>query len=282
MSIITSDGIELFVEKSGKGIPCIYLHGGPGYWSKSFSIYSKDLLENDLEMIYLDQRGCGRSSHDPEGNYSLDRLVEDIEEVRVKFGIKEWYIMGHSFGGLLAVNYASKYSDRTKGIILVNATLNMMESFTHQINKGFEILDKGKAEIPTNNLSAFIEIFYSTLGELQGIKEYERFQFVDLSNKKSLDELDNDKEFNTDSSFQKKILSTKEFFQDFTVLSETINSPVLTMTGEKDGAVGPEHYQSFKFRNNTVSKLNGAHHPYLENPNEFKQSILSFINRGGT
>lgn len=63
-NIITSDGIKLYIERSGKGASCIYLHGGPGYWSKSFQHFAGDHVEEDLEMVYLDQRGCGRSAHD--------------------------------------------------------------------------------------------------------------------------------------------------------------------------------------------------------------------------
>jgi proline iminopeptidase len=50
MKFITSDGLELYYDKSGKGVPCIYLHGGPGYWSKSFQYFSQELLEDNLEM----------------------------------------------------------------------------------------------------------------------------------------------------------------------------------------------------------------------------------------
>ncbi|MGY0694422.1 alpha/beta fold hydrolase [Virgibacillus sp. FSP13] len=125
MNVITSDGVRLYVEKSGQGDPCIYLHGGPGYWSKSFQYFSENLLEDALEMIYLDQRGCGRSELARGKNYSLARLIDDIEEVRKDLGIEAWYVMGHSFGGILAVNYAHTYPSRTKGLILSNVTLNM-------------------------------------------------------------------------------------------------------------------------------------------------------------
>lgn len=52
-------------------------------------------------MVYLDHRGCGRSELSPSQNYSLDRLLNDIEELRIFLGINEWYVMGHSFGGIL-------------------------------------------------------------------------------------------------------------------------------------------------------------------------------------
>ena len=140
MKVITSDGLELFYGITGKGVPCIFLHGGPGYWSKSFQHYSHELFDEKLEMVYLDQRGCGRSEHSATQDYSLDRLIDDVEELRAYLGISEWLVMGHSFGGILAVSYAHRFPERTKGIILSNATLNLFSSFSHQINKGSDIL----------------------------------------------------------------------------------------------------------------------------------------------
>lgn len=89
MKFITSDGLELYYDKSGKGVPCVYLHGGPGYWSKSFQYFSQELLEEKLEMVYLDQRGSGRSEHSPTQDYSLSRLIDDIEELRIFLGLSE-------------------------------------------------------------------------------------------------------------------------------------------------------------------------------------------------
>ncbi len=49
-------------------------------------------------MIYLDQRGVCRPSSLKDGNYSMDRMIQDFEEVRETLGIKEWFTLDHSFG----------------------------------------------------------------------------------------------------------------------------------------------------------------------------------------
>jgi len=79
----------------------LYLSTWRSRWSKSFQLYAQELLEDKLEMIYLDQRGCGRSEHSPTQDYSLSRIIDDIEELRKFLGVNEWYVMGHSFGGIL-------------------------------------------------------------------------------------------------------------------------------------------------------------------------------------
>ncbi len=99
-SLSTSDGVDLYVEVRGKGTPCLYVHGGPAsgsYWARKFA---GDVLEKHFRMIYLDQRGACRSSSPQNGDFSMNRLVEDFEEVRKALSIDRWLTMGHSFGGL--------------------------------------------------------------------------------------------------------------------------------------------------------------------------------------
>ncbi|WP_249872676.1 alpha/beta fold hydrolase [Oceanobacillus saliphilus] len=276
MEFRTSDGLELYYDKSGKGVPCVYLHGGPGYWSKSFQHYSQQLLEDKLEMVYLDQRGCGRSENSPAQDYSLSRIIADIEELRIFLGVNEWYVMGHSFGGILAVNYAERYPEGTKGIILSNVTLNMIDSFGHQINKGSNVIGIEVRDLSTNNISSFIDSYFSILTQLLDKETYFKFQYMDLDNKKSVDLIDQ-YGLNSDPIFQQYVFSSEEYFQDFTLLSKDILKPVLIIAGDYDDAVGPKHHQLFNFPNSKTRVINGGHHPYIENQLEFKDAILNFV-----
>src|SRR5690606_23519535 len=84
--ITTTDGVDLYVKVKGEGIPLLYLHGGPGsgsYWAEEFF---GDFLENNFTVIYLDQRGVGRSTSPADANYSMDRVTRDFEEVREALG----------------------------------------------------------------------------------------------------------------------------------------------------------------------------------------------------
>src|SRR5690606_23376006 len=177
MYIKTSDGVSLFLEKEGTGLPCIYLHGGPGYWSKSFQETAGDLLAENLEMIYLDQRGCGRSEISHHGDYSLDRLLLDLEEVRQHFGFEQWYVMGHSFGGILAVQYAERFPERVKGLILSNVTLEMKESFGYQIKKGRALLGLDSFEISRDDIPNILNAFYETVQLLMEKDLFHKLQF---------------------------------------------------------------------------------------------------------
>ncbi|WP_419883167.1 alpha/beta fold hydrolase [Peribacillus sp. B-H-3] len=271
MLIKTDDEIDLYIEVRGKGSPCIFLHGGPGYWSKSFSETAGSLLENHLEMIYLDQRGCGRSSSNTK-NYSLKRLLKDIDIVRLSLNIDEFYLMGHSFGGIIAVNYAYYFSRHTKGLILSNVTLNMEASFRHQIKKGSKVLGLEQMELDSNDL---MSMFYAIQSELMKQDIYFSLQYKNLKNKTIIDEMD--KELMPKPHFQQYIFGAEEYFKDFTLLTKDIDKPALILSGKYDDAIGPEHHLSFNFREGINCVLDSGHHPFIETPNEFAQAIRHFV-----
>lgn len=272
MKYKTRDGIELYFEKAGNGVPCIFLHGGPGYWSKSFQHFAQDLLENNLKMIYLDQRGCGRSEHSLD--YSLNRLITDIEELRNSLHIEKWYVMGHSFGGILAVNYAHRFPERTRGLILSNVTLSMRHSLEHMMQKGRELLGKKRKDSFTEQ--PFMDGFYEMVSELLEKDLYFNFQYSNPVNKEKMDIVDQEG-LASDPQFQYSVFFSEEYFEDFTWMTQHIIKPVLVLVGAYDDAVGPEHYRMFRFPNAEVQVLEGSHHPYVENRTEWQRVIQNFV-----
>jgi proline iminopeptidase len=124
----TSDGVKLYVNVRGSGTPCLYIHGGPGAGSYFLEKLVGESLEKRFQMIYLDQRGSGRSSSPADGNYSMGRMVRDFEEVRSALGIRKWVTLGHSFGGLLQMGYAKRCPDVIQGMVMINCTLSIKQS----------------------------------------------------------------------------------------------------------------------------------------------------------
>lgn len=210
MEFITSDGEKVFYEVSGSGVPAVYIHGGPGYWSKSFQYSMHNLLENQLRMIYVDQRGCGRSEECSNTDFSLNRITDDFEELRDHLGLQDWYLIAHSFGGILALNYAKKYPNRVKGIILSNATLNMVNSFEYQIRYSRKLLGLKKQQLHTGNKESLLNTYYTTISKLAEHNLHNQLQFKDPCNKQILDEIDKDLFFG--KSFQQYVFNTGEYF----------------------------------------------------------------------
>lgn len=127
--IKTSDGVNLYINVKGTGVPCLYIHGGPGSGSYWMELFLGDFLEQHFQMVYLDQRGTGRSSSPENNDYSMDRMIKDFEEVRGSLGIYRWLTLGHSFGGLLQMGYVSARPNSIAGMMFINCTLSMEDSF---------------------------------------------------------------------------------------------------------------------------------------------------------
>ncbi|AYV66647.1 alpha/beta hydrolase [Niallia circulans] len=103
---------ELYVETHGKmtGKAILYLHGGPGEGCFDFSMNQTHRLNNFFRLVVIDQRGVCRSEEIfKEESFGINHLIEDCEELRIQLGISKWSIIGHSFGGYLAVLYANRY-----------------------------------------------------------------------------------------------------------------------------------------------------------------------------
>jgi proline iminopeptidase len=101
----------------------LLLNGGPGGTHEYFQCFENFLPQEGVEFIYYDQLGCGNSDNPNDTAYwDLDRFVEEVEQVRkaLNLGKENLYLLGHSWGGILAMQYALKYQDNLKGLIVSN------------------------------------------------------------------------------------------------------------------------------------------------------------------
>jgi proline iminopeptidase len=114
------DRAKIFYRIFGEGKPLLLINGGPGFPSNHFVPLAQELSKNNRQVIIFDQRGTGRSllpQLDSE-TVNLKLMIEDIEALRNHLQISNWTLMGHSFGGVLAMSYAVRYPDRVDSIIL--------------------------------------------------------------------------------------------------------------------------------------------------------------------
>ena len=84
----------------GEKTPLLLIHGGPGSTSRSFYQYS--LIAEDRPIIMFDQLGSGRSDyHEDTSLLKVENFVAQVEALKKKLGLKEFYILGHSWGAAL-------------------------------------------------------------------------------------------------------------------------------------------------------------------------------------
>ncbi len=104
-------------------IKVLLLHGGPGCTHEYFESFESFLPQQGIEFIYYDQLGSAYSDQPTDTSlWVLPRFVEEVEQVRVALGLNKdnFYLLGHSWGGILAMQYALKYQDHLKGLIISN------------------------------------------------------------------------------------------------------------------------------------------------------------------
>ena len=123
-------------------IKLLLLHGGPGFTHEYFEALEGYLPAEGIEFIYYDQLGSAFSDQPKDRNlWTTERFVEEVEQVRVALGLSKdnFYLLGHSWGGILAVEYALKYGANLKGLIISN----MMMSIPDYNRYAADVLAKG-------------------------------------------------------------------------------------------------------------------------------------------
>ena len=113
------DDHSIYYEQCGNpnGKPAVFLHGGPGGGG---STQVRRFFDPDkYHIVIFDQRGCGRSlPHGCLKNNTTWDLVEDIENLKVKLGIKQWLVFGGSWGSTLALAYSQTYPNSVSEMVL--------------------------------------------------------------------------------------------------------------------------------------------------------------------
>lgn len=119
---IDAAGATLHVRLVGgseTGAMLIAIHGGPGNCSDTM-LDLETLADEELCVLTYDQRGTGQSSKPLDG-YAMERYVEDLDAVRSASGAPRVHLLGHSWGGVVALRYAAAYPERVRSIILMGS-----------------------------------------------------------------------------------------------------------------------------------------------------------------
>jgi proline iminopeptidase len=112
------------------GIKVLLLHGGPGGTHEFFESFENFLPKEGIEFIYYDQLDSHYSDQPNDSSlWTTEHFVEEVEQVRQALGLNKdnFYLLGHSWGGILATEYALKYQDNLKGLIISNMMSSMPE-----------------------------------------------------------------------------------------------------------------------------------------------------------
>src|SRR5215207_8115458 len=109
--------VSLFVKVVGRGDPLLLMHGGPSADHTSMLPFRR--LADRFTLVLYDHRGNGRSTGAP-SSMTWDNLTADADALRQRLGFERWAVLGHSFGGHVALEYALRYPDRLSHLVLLD------------------------------------------------------------------------------------------------------------------------------------------------------------------
>jgi proline iminopeptidase len=257
----------------------LFIHGGPGSNSYYFEKEGGDIFSKDVQLIYLDQRGCGRSDSALDNDYSLERVIKDFDEVRQKLGYQKWMVMAHSFGGVLATEYAYRYGSTIKAMVYLNCTINLPKTAESGIRKGVELLGNKPADKKyfLNDSIPVLQRWGEMFGRLNNEHLVYRMMFDQRKSKEYDDSL-------MSLPFLKHIYAQRlwdypEYFDDFSPKTRMITTPGLVISGTRDYTIGVDHYKLMQFPNMTVKFIDGGHALYYEHNKELYAAVAPFLKK---
>lgn len=258
--------------------PVVFLHGGPGQGSYYFAALVGPSIESSLRMVYFDQRGSGKSERPWTGEYAMATLVQDIEGLRRELGVAQIALIGHSFGGILALEYAATYPTRVSRLVIVSSMWSLPVQGRYQcerIRTVYSALAHAADSVatgPDDNCTWFWRLPAAQRDPL-----YRGLMFPDTSVRLRLDStvaasgLRNTGELSAAFS--------RAGYPEFISFIK-VTMPTLVIAGRFDGVAAPEGLQQLTRRlpNATFVEYDrSGHYPYLDQPDRFLRDVTTFL-----
>ena len=270
------EGLGLIPDDSKmKEKPTAFLvHGGPGADHSSYKpLFSS--LTSQLQLVYFDHRGQGRSARGNKESYTLENNVKDLDSLRDYLGLEKIVLIGGSYGGMVALTYAIKYPERVQSLIVMATT------------GSYKFIEKAKDFLQKNGTTKQIEIAqYLWAGNFKDEKHLRKyFQIMG-----SLYSLTYDPKSKT-NSFKRTILSVdalniafSTFLREYNVINELskITAPTLVIGARKDWICAPEFSEEIAANiSNSQLKIfeNSGHLIRADQPEKLIQEISNFLDK---
>lgn len=278
MGVFTAlDGTRLAYRELGAGEPVVCLPGGP----MQDSAYFGDLggLSQHRRLILFDLRGTGASAlPEQTASYRCDRLVDDVEALRMHLDLAQLDLLGHSAGANLAVLYAERHPDRVRRLVLVTPSL-MAVGIAASADARREVAQLRKDEVWFPAASAALDAIAAGRGTAEDWEAvtpfiYGRWDAAAQAHKAAQATQQNKEAaafYGAEGVFDPE--ATR-------VALATFEAPTLLLAGEFDVNTPPSCVVEFAalFPNaDLVVQPGAAHSPWLDDPDRFTSTTAAFL-----
>jgi proline iminopeptidase len=281
-------GTRLYVDQRGpEDAPALlFLHGGPGSGTYDFLSFQGDALAKRLHLIAVDQRGVQHS--DPlVGEVTEHDLVADFEAVREALGIDSWAILGHSFGGRLALRYAVMHPAVVERVIFENPAWDFELVTRTLVQAGLPLLgelglDEGVEELLEDHGPMTVQMWNERI-EMMGRLGDRRMEIYLGPATKDLrlpaDELPDEIQSRA-GRFAESIVQAPGFTESLLPLLSQLPHPALLIKGGYDPVTSPTEITRFQqdVHNGTYRYFEAAgHFVHAEAAEAYTRLVTDFI-----
>jgi protein-L-isoaspartate(D-aspartate) O-methyltransferase len=280
-TLLAVNGTRLFVHREGAGEPVVVVHGGP-LLDHGYLVEPLRPLGSAFELVFYDQRLSGRSDGEVDSaSVRLDTLVADLEALRRTLGLGRIHLLAHSWGGLLAQRYATRYGEGLRSLVLVNSTPPSAELWQREIQAQAAAIEPSD----TAGLGALRSSDAVAAGDPQAIEELLRRSFrpqlhdpsaaADLDFRIPEDYAARSRQF----AFMRPDLAAFDLRDDLTA----VEVPTLLVYGSDQVGwrIGRDALASALGGSRDIAIADAGHFPFLERPAEFRQAVRAFLSGVG-
>lgn len=279
---VVVNGVRLWYRVAGTAPadapPVVFLHGGPGQGSQSFAALAGPRLEPALRMVYLDQRGSGRSERPWNGAYSIDLLVEDLEGVRRGLGVPRMALLAQSFGAVVALEYAARYPAHVSRMVIAAGLSDTPASLRGQCARLAELDPPAHARAVAAGGDAGCNPFAAYEGAAQG-EFVARNMFPDAAVRAALERADTAGGLRNKGELGGAIFSQGLLGWRFAG-HDRLAMPVLVIAGERDYQINLEPQRDLARRLPDAELLvyeDAGHFMFLDRPDRFARDVIAFF-----
>lgn len=274
--IAVSEGVEVYLEDTGplEAPAVVVLHGGPGGSSYALREGLEEYLEG-FRVIYLDQRGGGRSPALPEepALFTIDALVSDLFHLRDHLGLASWTLLAHGFGGVLALDYARRSPETSERLVLINPWINFpwLARQLYRASLALRGMDENtEIALPEDGTRLLQEAFATVdpkaaFDRLLFPSQHSRMQYEWLAEGSGLIGADTP---------GRMFVHNGLWRLDYTPYVLEVSSPTSVLLGSLDASSYPEAQTIADLLGGSLELIEGAgHYPWIDQPYAFAEAL---------